>query len=377
MGLIKAATGAVSQVLGDQFKEFVTCPTTDKNVLIVRGEVNHGEGNKNFTEGVISRGSKIIVPQGFAMMIVDNGAIKEFTADPGEFEYDSSTEPSVFAGNFGENLLDSIKRIGSRITYGGAAARDQRVYYINTLNITGNKFGSAAPEIIQDPIYGSVEVTYFGEYSFRVVDPAVLIAQVIGANAADTVSVDEVVGGQLKLQFASNVSTCISDLMTKNQVAFNTINSYKNDVVKIMNDLLDESWKQQYGLEVLDVAININASEESKAIIREVDSQIAKEKRRGAMYSENPQGLMAAATAEAMTSAAKNEGGGAGAAMAFMGMNMAGMTGSTAMGAAQNMQPAAAPAEGAAAPAGAKFCPNCGTPTTGSNFCANCGQKLN
>ena len=95
------------------------------------------------------------------------------------------------------------------------------------------------------------------------------------------------------------------------------------------------------------------------------------------MYSENPQGLMAAATAEAMTSAAKNEGGGAGAAMAFMGMNMAGMTGSTAMGAAQNMQPAAAPAEGAAAPAGAKFCPNCGTPTTGSNFCANCGQKLN
>jgi membrane protease subunit (stomatin/prohibitin family) len=141
-----------------------------------------------------------------------------------------------------------------------------------------------------------------------------------------------------------------------------------------MNDLLDESWRQQYGLEVLDVAININASEESKAIIREVDSQIAKEKRRGEMYAENPQALMAAATAEAMTSAAKNEGGGAGAAMAFMGMNMAGMTGSTAMGAAQQMQPAA-PAT-AAAPAGAKFCPNCGTPTNGSNFCSNCGQKL-
>lgn len=399
MGLINAAKLAVGQVIGDQFKEYVTCPTSDKDVLVVRGQVSHGEGNKTFTEGVISNGSKIVVPQGYAMMIVDNGAIKEFTAEPGEFIWETSSEPSVFQGSLGKSIVDSIKTIGSRITYGGQAAKDQRVYYVNILNITGNKFGSSNPETIFDPVYGSVEVTYFGEYSFKVNDPATLVANLIGANPNNVITVDEVVGGQLKLQFASNVSTCISDLMVKNNVSFNAINSYKNEIVKVMNDLLDESWQKQYGLEVQDVALNINASEESKKIIREVDAEISREKRRGDLYSQNPSGLMAAATADAMVSAAKNENG---AVMPFMGMNMAQNMGGNAMQAAQNMQPTApvAPVPPAAdvtigagvpvkettapvaptveaATGGAKFCPNCGTPTQGAKFCSNCGQKLN
>lgn len=403
MGLINAATGSISNVVGDQFKEFITCPSSDKGVLVQRGLVQHGEANTNPTAGVISNGSKIVVPSGYAMMIIDNGAIKEFTAEPGEFIWDSSSEPSVFEGGFFKGIGDSIKKIGERITYGGQAARDQRVYYVNLLNILGNKFGSTNTETISDPVYGSVEITYYGEYSFKVVDPAVLVANLIGANPADVIRVEEVVGGQLKLQFSSNVSTCISNLMVQNNISFNQVQGYKNEVVTQMNTLLDESWRQQYGLEIQDVALNVNASDESKAIIREVDAELARLKRVGNLYSENPSGLMAAATADAMVSAAKNES--TGPMMGFMGMNMAQNMGGNAMAQAAAMTPVApvpaAPApqpaevapveapvpvkevtapvaptpEAATTTAAPKFCSNCGTPATGK-FCSNCGTQL-
>ncbi len=366
MGLIRATVGAASKVVGDQFKEFVTLPTVEGSALVVRGEVHHGDGNRVSTEGVITNGSKIVVPSGYAMMIIDNGEIKEFSAEAGEFIWDTSSEPSVFEGGFFKGIKESIKNIGNRITYGGQAAKDQRVYYVNLLNITGNKFGSSNPETIFDPVYGSVEITFFGEYSFKVVDPTVLVTSLIGANSKDIVMVDDVVGGQLKLQFASNVSTCISDLMTKDNISFNVVQSHKNEVVTKMNDLLDESWKKQYGLEIQNVAININASEESKKIIREVDSELSREKRRGDLYSTNPSGLMAAATADAMKTAAGNENG---AMMGFMGMNAAQGMGVGAMNVANTMTPNDASA------GTAKFCSNCGHPVTGK-FCSNCGTEV-
>lgn len=374
MGLIKALTSSTGSVLGDQFKEFVTCPAVEPNVLMARGLVQHGDGNKNPTDGVITNGSKITIPQGWAMMLVDNGKVVEFTSEPGEFIYDSGTEPTIFYGGLGKGLIDSIKTLGSRITYGGQAARDQRVYYVNLLNITGNKFGSVNPETILDPTYGSVEITFFGEYSFKVTDPVVLVGNMLGANSKDVVTVDDIIS-QLKLQFTSNVSTCISNLMVQNNLSFNVVQGHKNEVVSQMNDLLDASWKQQYGIEVQDVALTINASEETTAMIREY----SKTKAMGELYSQNTAGLMAAASAEALKTAAGNENG---AMLGFAGLNMAGNAGAGLLNAAnQNSAgaqpatpaPAAGVATGGAVP---NFCPNCGTKTNGGNFCANCGTKL-
>lgn len=392
MGLLRATTGSISQVIGDQFKEFITPATSDKTVLVQKGVVNHGSGNSNPTEGIITNGSKIVIPEGYAMMIVDNGAIKEFSAEAGEFIWDQSSEPSIFEGGFFNGIGESIKRIGNRITFGGQTAHDQRVYYVNLLNITGNKFGSTNTETIFDPVYGSVEITFFGEYSFKVVDPTILITNILGSMPKDEVTVDEVVGGQLKMEFTSNVSTCIADLMTTNNISFNTVQKYKNEVVKVMNNLLDESWIKQYGLEIQDMALNINASDESKAIIREVDAEISREKRRGDMYAANPSGMMAAATADAMVNASKNENG---AMMGFMGMNMGQSVGASVMGEAANMTPTQntanvspeevvmssvqtpekkeeAPKEETNIP---KFCGDCGTPVTGK-FCSSCGKQL-
>ena len=390
MGLLRATTGSISQVVGDQFKEFITPATSDKTVLVQKGVVNHGSGNSNPTEGIITNGSKIVIPEGYAMMIVDNGAIKEFSAEAVEFIWDQSSEPSVFEGGFFKGIGDSIKRIGNRITFGGQPAHDQRVYYVNLLNITGNKFGSTNTETIFDPVYGSVEITFFGEYSFKVVDPTILITNVLGSMPKDEVSVEEVVGGQLKMEFTSNVSTCIADLMTSNNISFNTVQKYKNEVVKVMNNLLDESWVKQYGLEIQDMALNINASDESKAIIREVDAEISREKRRGDMYAANPSGMMAAATADAMVNASKNENG---AMMGFMGMNMSQNVGANVMDSANNITPNQPTQnvnptevvmsnvkveekkenveESSNIP---KFCSDCGTPVTGK-FCSSCGKQ--
>lgn len=390
MGLLRATTGSISQVIGDQFKEFITPATSDKTVLVQKGVVNHGSGNSNPTEGIITNGSKIVIPEGYAMMIVDNGAIKEFSAEAGEFIWDQSSEPSVFEGGFFKGIGDSIKRIGNRITFGGQPAHDQRVYYVNLLNITGNKFGSTNTETIFDPVYGSVEITFYGEYSFKVVDPTILITNVLGSMPKDEVSVEEVVGGQLKMEFTSNVSTCIADLMTSNNISFNTVQKYKNEVVKVMNNLLDESWVKQYGLEIQDMALNINASDESKAIIREVDAEISREKRRGDMYAANPSGMMAAATADAMVNASKNENG---AMMGFMGMNMSQNVGANVMDSANNITPNQPtqnvnPTEVVMSNVKveekmenveessniSKFCSDCGTPVTGK-FCSSCGKQ--
>lgn len=399
MGLIKALTGSVSSVVGDQFKEYVTLPAVDGRALVIRGQVNHGDANPGATDGIISNGSKIVIPEGYAMMIVENGAIKEFSAEAGEFVWDTSAEPSVFEGGFFKGIGDSIKKIGSRITYGGQTAQDQRVYYINFMNIMNNPFGSQQPITIHDPVYESVEITYNGEYSFKVADPTLLISKVLGSNPKDVVTADDVVGGQLKTQFSSNVGTAISNLMVQNDISFNEVQGYRNKIVEIMNDLLDESWGQQYGLEILDVALNINASEESREIIREMDKEIASTRRMAKTYSDNMAGAMAAATGESMKSAAANPNG---SMMGFMGANMAGQYGASAMGAFVNPEQAAAEVEKAAkknpddvvleqavpvkaveteevteeaAPAAAKFCTECGAPVTGK-FCGQCGAEI-
>ncbi len=379
MGLIKALTSSTSSALGDQFKEYVTCPSVDKNVMIVKGTVNHGEGNKNPSEGVISNGSKIVVPQGWAMMLIDNGKVIEFSAEPGEYTYDNSSEPSIFYGGLWKGIGDTFKTIGSRITYGGQTARDQRVYYVNLLNVLGNKFGSPQPKKITDEKYGIIEVTFFGEYAYKVEDPIALVANVIGANAKDQVTFDEVMGSQLKNEFVEQITKAITEVMRLKKVSFGDMGMYGSDISDKMNEILSSSWKEKYGIIVTDVAMgDINVTDESMERINKIDD--------ATIFSDAKlqSGLLANASAEALKAAASNENG---AMMGFAGLNMANNAGAVMMGVAnQNAQAQAAtnpapaptaPVAGAVTGTAPKFCPNCGTPTNGGNFCGNCGQKLN
>lgn len=413
MGLLKAFTSSASSVLGDQFKEYVECPQIENDVIIQRGLVKHGEGNKNYTEGVISNGSTIAVPEGMAMMIVDNGKIVEFSAEPGTYTWDTSSEPSVFTGGFFKGIGESIKTFGSRFTYGGQPAKDQRVYYVNIKVIAGNTFGSQQPETIFDPVYGSVEITYNGEYSIKVEDPVILVSNMIGANPKDTLTYDDIfkTNGEniLKSRFAQKVSEAISNIMTIHNVSFNKIQSYKSDVTDQMNQILDSEWMQKYGIKVHDVSLRINASDESRKIIQEVDAEVSRTTRMGQVYSNNMAGTMAAASAEAMKNAASNPNG---SMMGFMGMGFAQQQGTNMMASVNGMpqqenvqpqqpQPSVMPgavfqtqpeqttpsqteennveetqnvSEQPSAPT-KKFCTQCGTEAVG-NFCGNCGAKI-
>ena len=147
MGLIKAIGGALGGTLADQWKEFFYCDSIDNNYLMVKGQkrTSSRSSNTKGEDNIISNGSLIAVADGQAMMIVEQGKVVEFCAEPGEFTYDTSTEPSIFAGSLGSSILDTFKTIGKRFTFGGDTAKDQRVYYFNTKEIMGNKYGTATP----------------------------------------------------------------------------------------------------------------------------------------------------------------------------------------------------------------------------------------
>ena len=397
MGLIKAFTASTSSTLGDQFKEYVTCPTMDGGVLVQRGLVHHGEGNKNPTENIISNGSAIAVPEGTAMMVIENGKILEFSAVAGTYTFDKGTETSVFEGGFGKGLVDAIKKMGKRTTFGGEAANDQRVYYINLLAITGNKFGSPQPRKITDDKYGMLEVTFFGEYAIKIDDPTVLVQNVIGSNAKDTIYYSDILEEQFKSKFVEKLTQAITVVMRKYKIPFGDIGMYNTDIATEMNNLLEKDLVEKYGVKISDVAImDINLTDKSMERVSKIDD--------ATIFSNSAlqSGLMANASAEAMKNAASNSGG---AMMGFMGMNMAQQSGATMMGAVQNND--TLPKEEREVPEpgslfkkeevkeettevktvineeikeepkeGPKFCSNCGTPTSGGNFCTACGNKL-
>ena len=378
MGLIAAALSAATTTVGDQFKEVVSCPEVDNNVIIQRGVVNHGSGNMVYSEGVISAGSRIIVPQGMAMMIIDNGQIVEFTDTPGDYSWDSSTEPSVFSGKLGKSIVESIKTLGRRITYGGQSAKDQRVYYVNIKTLPAITYGSQQPETIVDPVYGSVEVTYNGEFNIKVDDPVILVNTMLGANPKDTLTFDDIFSTEgrniLKSKFAQKISEAITEVMAVNNISFNRIQAQRSAIADKMNTLLNADWHEKYGIVVdREVTININASEEAKAQIREIDKvrgmANAESERVGIMsdaYSKNLQGSMAAAAGEAMIHAASNENGAMGG---FVGMGMANAGTQMATGIINNLPGKETQAN--------RFCPNCGAPASDTaKFCTQCGTQL-
>ncbi len=203
MGLIQAALNAAGTVLGDQWKEYFYCEAIDNNTLVVKGQkkVSGFSSNRWGADNIISKGSVVAVADGQCMVIVDNGKIAELCAVPGEFVYDSSTEPSIFAGDLGDSVMETFKNIGKRFTFGGEAPKDQRVYYFNTKELVGNKYGTPTPvpfRVVDNNIGLDMEVSLrcFGTYSYRICDPVLFYKNVCGNISSDYTR--EQLDGQLK-----------------------------------------------------------------------------------------------------------------------------------------------------------------------------------
>ena len=381
MGLIKAGIGALGGVLADQWKEFFYCESLENDVLMVKGTKRIGgrSSNTKGSDNIISNGSGIAVADGQCMIIVEQGKVVEVCAEPGEFTYDSSTEPSIFAGKFGESLKNTFKAIGKRFTYGGDTGKDQRVYYFNTKEILDNKFGTPNPfmfEVVNKRIGMSrtVQVRCNGIYSYRITDPLLFYTKIAG-NVSDEYRRDEI-DMQLKTEFISALQPAFAKL-TELELRPAQIPAHTTELKNAMNEALAVEWTQRRGISVESIALNpITLTPEDMQKINQMED--------AATMGSNPfmmAGRMTDAQANAMEAAANNE---AGAMTGFLGMGMAmnanGNFNPAAMYTAgmqqqqAQQQAAAAPAQAApAAPANGWKCA-CGATVSG-NFCTECGAK--
>ena len=373
MGLIKAGIGALGGTLADQWKEFFYCEAIDKDTLVVKGQkrISGRSSNTKGNDNIISNGSGIAVADGQCMIIVEQGKVVEVCAEPGEFTYDSSTEPSIFTGKLGQSLKETFKTIGKRFTYGGDTGKDQRVYYFNTKELIDNKFGTANPipfRVVDRNIGLDIDVSVRcnGIYSYRIVNPLLFYTNVCG-NVESAYSRSEI-DNQLKTEFVSALQPAFAKI-SEMEIRPNVIPAHVEELCEAMNEALTRKWTETRGLAIVSIAMN-------PVTLPEEDAETIKQAQRAAMMRDPS---MAAATlvgaqADAMKMAAQNENG---AMMGFMGMGMANQVGGmNAQGLFQMAQQQAQQAQQAPqapqTPVNGWTC-SCGAVNTGK-FCTNCAS---
>ena len=371
MGLISAALGSVGGVLADQWKEYFYCEAIPADTLAIKASkrVSGRSSNTKGTDNIISNGSVIAVADGQCMMIVEQGKVVDLCAEPGEFVYDMSTEPSIFCGNLGQSLKDVLGTMLKRFTFGGDAAKDQRVYYFNTKEIIGNKYGTPSPvpfRVVDKNANLDIDISVrcFGEYSYRITNPILFYTNVCG-NVENSYTRDKI-DSQLKSELLTALQPAFAKISDMG-IRYSALPGHTSEIAKALNDELSASWKNKRGIEIVAFGVNsVKASEEDEEMIQSMQQAAA---------YQNP-GLGAAAVIQAQTQAMKDAANNAGgAAVGFMNMNMAAQAGGAnaaelySMAAAQNASQQTA---GAAASADSWTCPNCGSVNTGK-FCPECG----
>lgn len=374
MGLIKAAVGSAKGVLADSWKEMIYCDAIPADVLVVKGQkrVSGRSSNRYGDDNIITNGSRVVVNEGQAMIIVDQGAIVDFCGDAGEYTYDVSSEPSFNFGNIGQSIAETFKQIGGRFEFGGDTGHDQRVYYFNTKEIIGNKYGTANPvpfRVVDQNIGLDVDISVRcnGEYSYKIVNPLLFYKNVCG-NVEQPYSRSEI-DSQLKSELLTALQPAFAKISAMG-VRYSAVPAHTQELADALNEELDSKWRDLRGIEVASFGVNsITASPEDEQMIKNLQRTATMRN------ADMRQAVIADATAEAMKTAAGNEGG---AMNGFFGMNMAGMAGGTAM-ANQPAQAGAYPnqyavAQGGGFTGGAATwtCPKCGHENTGK-FCNECG----
>ena len=320
MGLIKALVGSVGGTFADQWKEYFYCEALEIDVLVSKGFLNTSDRSSNTkrNENVISNGSVIAVADGQCMIIVEHGKIVELCAEPGTFTYDTSIEPSIFTGNLGEGIIDMFKTMGKRFTFGGDTGVDQRIYYFNTKEILGNKYGTATPipfRVVDKNIGLDIDIAVRcnGEYSYKITNPMLFYTNVCGN--VETEYNRENIDSMLKSELLSALQPSFAKI-SQLGIRYSELPGYTTELAATLNEELSKKWNLLRGIEILSFSINsITASEKDEDLIKEIQ-------RNATMRDPS----MAAATlvgaqAQAMQDAAKNEG--QGSFLAFAGMNMA------------------------------------------------------
>ena len=392
MGLIKAISGAVGGELADQWKEFFYCESMPADVLMVKGQkrITSRSTNTKGNDNIISNGSGIAVADGQCMIIVEQGRVVAMSSEPGQYTFDTSTEPSIFAGNLGTSVINTFKTMARRVAYGGDTGKDQRVYYINLKELIDNKFGTSTPipfRVVDRNINLDIDVSIrcYGTFSYKIADPILFYVNVAGNVTEDykRSNLDD----QLKTEFIAALQPGFGKLSDMG-LRPNQVMSHTEDLQEAMNEALSKKWSELRGLNVVSVALG------SVSLPPEDAEMIKTAQRTAIMRDPSMAGAtLVEAQASALKSAASNE---AGAMTGLMGFGMVGQMGSGNMNAQgyynmagqnqQQQQPPQqqyqqppqqqqqAPPAPAAAPADGQWQCACGTMATGK-FCPECGKK--
>ena len=384
MGLVKAALGAASGVMGDQWKEYFYCSALPAEVLAVKGQkkVSGRSSNRHGAENIITDGSIVAVAEGQCALIVEQGKVVDLCAEAGEYTYNTGTQPSLLSEGLAKNIDEVFAEIGKRFSFGGQAATDQRIYYINTKELMGNKYGtpSPVPFRVVDQRAGidiDVSIRCFGEYSYRIVNPILFYTNVCGN--VENAYLRETLDSQLKTELLTALQPAFGRIAAKG-IRYTQLINYTKDIRNELSEELSEDWGKKRGIEIVSFGVSsVKAEEEDERRIKEIqDSAIM----------SNPDmraGRLATATADAMRTAAGNEAG-MGGAFGFMGMGMAGQMGAGAMGAfgqgpAPQGNPLAPPAQQPPAPQQAAppapqsgWTCSCGHAGNAGKFCEECGK---
>ncbi len=370
MGLIRAVLEAGGTTLADQWKEYFQVDSMSSDQLVVKAhKITKGKNNRG-GDDIISNGSVVAVGDGQVALIVQDGKIVEFCAEPGRFVWDASATPSMFCGGFFKGLVDSFKEFGQRFTFGGDRGRTQRVYFVNTKEIMDNKFGTTTPMMYDDPYYKTVlYIRYFGQFSFRIVDPIKFFTSVSGA-VGEVYTKDNMLG-MCRDEFMTALDSALAQL-SANGIKFSQIPMKQREIAQYMSETLDSEWTGRRGLDVVSVAIaKVTPDDKSKERIEQFDTNV--------MHAgpEAMAGGLAYAQMQAMQKAAENS---AGAMTGFMGMGMmqnamgnASASQSDLLGAAERMKAEKTEKAAKATPAIGGWKCSCGAENFGK-FCADCGS---
>ncbi|SCZ76389.1 SPFH domain-containing protein [Pseudobutyrivibrio xylanivorans] len=391
MGLIQAFKGSVSAELANQWKEFFVCDSMSNDVLLKRAthKISGKSSNTKGEQDVITKDSVVIVNEGQCALLVDSGKIIDVAAEAGAYSWEENGSASIFAGNFAA----VFKEFGRRFTFGGEKPVQQRVYFVNTKDITGLKFGTPTPipfRILDNNIGFDLDTSLKcnGNYSMQVSDPTALYTNLAG-NVRDEYTIDDI-SDQLRATFIQALQPALGQL-SEMGIRPSGVPGHTKEISDAMAQQLNTEWTEKYGLAVTSVQI-------LSAVMPEDDQATLKElQKTGAFRSQAMAGAtLVQAQAAAMQAAASNANG---AAMGFYGLNMATQAGGAnaadllnAGAAQQAAQQQAMPQQGMPAgqpmgqqgfnevpqggqpQAGRWFCPNCGNENYG-NFCVNCGTK--
>lgn len=370
MGLISAGLNALGGTLASQWKEYFYADSLAADVLATKAKKktkNRFGGSRGEDDNVISQGSVIAVADGQCMMVVDQGKIVDFCAEPGEYIFDQNAEPSIFYGELGFGKIKELLQLTwERLSFGGQAGKDQRVYYFNTKELVGNKYGTPNPvpfRVVDTNIGLDVDIAIrcFGEYSYRITNPMLFYTNVCGNVEGNYLRSQ--IDGQLKTELLTALQPAFARISEKG-IRYSALPGHTTEIADALNDVLSEKWQNLRGVEIVSFGVSsVTASEEDEAMIKNLQSAAALRDPRLAAAQ------LAGAQAQAMRDAAKNENG---AMMGFMGMGMAQQVGG--MNAASLYQMAAqTPQQPAAQPAADGWkCPKCGAAATGK-FCPECG----